>query len=461
VGEVVPAPEDCTTAADENCDGNTPPCAGITLWAKRFGDVQDDNGNDVAADGAGNVYAVGSFRGTADFGGGPVASAGLTDAYLAKYDPTGALLLARRWGDAADQIASGVAVDGAGSIYVAGSFQGTIDFGAPTAPLASAGSNDVFLAKLDTAGAPLWAKRFGDANLQGLAGKGVVVDAAGNAVIAGAFQGSIDFGAGPIASGGMDDAFLARFDASGALVWGHGFGDGSPQQARGVALGPGGRVAITGTVQGSMNFGGGHVVTSAGGHDVFVAVFDAAGACVWAKAFGDAADQDGRAVAFDAAGNVWVTGSFQGSVSFGGGALTAQGTGTNLFVATLDPTGAWVRSQRYGDGAGTGQSGRGVAVDGAGNVLVAGEFGGAMDFGAGPITSAGANDAFLAKLTPALAPLWVNRYGDGSIQSLNAVATDPSLNVLVTGPFRATMDFGVTALISAGGTDAYLAKIAP
>jgi hypothetical protein len=462
VGEVVPSPENCNTPLDEDCDGQTPPCGGNTLWAKRFGNVPDDTAGGVAADAAGNVYVAGRFQSTVDFGAGAVPSAGLTDAFLVKLDAAGNLMFAKHWGDPSDQYASAVAIDGAGAIYLAGTFQGTLDFGPPTQPLVSAGNSDVFLAKLDAAGAPLWSHRFGDAAVQNLIGKALAVDAAGNAVLAGAFQGSIDFGAGSIPSAGIDDAFLAKFDASGMLVWGYGFGDANPQQSRAVALGPGGLVAVTGTVTGSMDFGNGKTVTSAGGRDAFVAVFSPAGVCQWAKPFGDAAaDQDGRGVAFDAAGNVWVTGSFLSSIDFGGGALTAQGAGTNVFVAVLDSNGGYLHSQRYGNGLGGGQFGRAITVDAAGNAVIGGDFGGTIDFGLGPLMGAGFNDTFVAKFSPTLTPIWANRYGDQMSQSLSGLAIDPSQNVLLVGAFQSTMDFGTVSLTSAGGTDAYVAKLGP
>jgi hypothetical protein len=459
-GDVVPHPEDCATPADEDCDGKTPPCAGAALWARSFGDTGADAVDDLVTDPAGNVYVAGGFLVSADLGGGVLTSAGLTDCFLAKYGPDGAHLMSKRFGDAQDQSAQAVALDGAGNIFLGGIFQGSIDFGGAAFTLASAGNTDVFLAKLDATGAPLWAKGFGDLNQQTLHARGLAVDAAGDAVLSGSYQGSIDFGGGPLTSAGGNDVFLAKLDPSGGQLWAKSFGDGATQLSRGVALGPGGVVAITGVFQGSIDFGGGPL-TSAGGKDVFVAVFDAAGGPLWSKGYGDALDQDGLALAFDGAGDLYVTGSFMGTIGFGGTPLVAVGASTNVFLAKLGPMGAHLLSRRYGDGAPPGGNARSVAVDGLGGVALGGDFAGSIDFGGGALVSAGSTDVFVTRLDPTWSPIFAQRFGNGTLQTGNAVAVDASHDVLLGGWFGGTITFGTQLLTSAGNSDAFVAKLGP
>ena len=116
---------------------------------------------------------------------------------------------------------------------------------------------------------------------------------------------------------------------------------------------------------------------------------------LWSKRFGDASSQFARAVAVDTLGNSIVTGFFSGSVDLGGGALTSAG-GYDIYLAKLAPTGAHVWSKRFGDNSE--QAVQGVAVDGNGNVIIAGYFEGAVDFGGDNLTSAGGEDVFVAKL---------------------------------------------------------------
>jgi hypothetical protein len=155
-------------------------------------------------------------------------------------------------------------------------------------------------------------------------------------------------------------------------------------------------VAVVGAFKGVIDFGGGPM-TSAGGGDAFVAVFDAAGNHLWSKQLGDAADQAANGVTFDAAGNVLVTGAFLGSLDCGTGKLVSAGA-SDVFVLSYAPTGTCTQARRYGDADAGAQAGRGIATDASRNVYVIGDFWGTLD--AGPITSVDMLDVFLLKLSP-------------------------------------------------------------
>src|SRR6185369_14395845 len=128
---------------------------GAHVWSKRFGGTADDYGYGLAVDPSGNVALTGSFRNTADFGGGPLTSAGGTDVFLASFTPSGAHRWSRRAGGSGDDAGQAVAV--AGDLLVTGPFQGTIDFGA--GPLVAAGGGDLFVARYGAAGTLVWARR--------------------------------------------------------------------------------------------------------------------------------------------------------------------------------------------------------------------------------------------------------------------------------------------------------------
>ena len=159
-----------------------------------------------------------------------------------------------------------------------------------------------------------------------------------------------------------------------------------------------GNVRVTGSFSGAVSFGG-ETFQSKGAADGFVAKFGPDGAHLWSKSYGDG-NKDGTtaaaAAATDAAGNVLVTGSFSGAVDFGGGTL--GGIGSDVFALKLGPDGTHRWSHRHGDQ--NAQAGRGIAADAAGNVFVAGSFAGAADFGDITLTSAGNSDAFVAAYAP-------------------------------------------------------------
>jgi hypothetical protein len=453
-GEVVPQPvEDCASGEDQNCDGKAPACKGALLWAKRFGDAGDQIATGIATDAAGNVFVAGRFAGTVDFGGGPLTSAGGTDIFVVKLDASGSHLWSKRFGDGSDQGAHSLAIDGSGGVVLTGYVSGATDFGGGSLP--GGGGKDVFVAKLDASGGHVWSRRFGDANDQ--EALSIAMDEMGDVLITGRFSGTMDLGGGLLTSAGGTDIFVAKLDAGGAHVWSKRVGDANDQGGRGIAVNSAGSTLITGYAIGSSDFGGGPL-TSAGGDDAFVAQLDADGGQSWSANFGDASEQDGRSIAVAPADQVVVAGYFLGAMDFGDGPLTSAGLG-DVFVAKLDANGGPLWSKRFGDASD--QAGQSVAVDSSGGVLLTGYLAGAADFGGGPLASAGAADVFVAKLDASGAHVWSKRFGDTGSQFGTGVATDAGRNVLVTGYFASSVDFGAGPLTSAGGQDIFIAKFSP
>ena len=372
---------------------NPPPLPGKHLWSKRFGDGSNQHAKAAAVDASGNVIVAGDFWGTVDFGGGALTDAGDEDIFVAKFGPDGAHLWSKRFGDVDAQYAQSVAIDALGNVIVAGDFWGSVDFGGGA--LTYAGNGDIFVAKFGSDGAHLWSKRFGDGDYPQYA-QSVAIDASGNVIVAGYFSGTIDFGGGALTSAGYSDIFVAKFGSDGGHLWSKRFGDGASQYAFAVAVDASENVIVTGYFYDAVDFGGG-ALTSAGLKDIFVAKFDPDGAHLWSKRFGDGSDQEPTAVAVDASGNAIVTGDFWGSVDFGGGALTCAGA-DDIFVAKFGSDGAHLWSKRFGDG--NAQHANAVAVDASGSVIVTGDFNATVDFGGGALTSAGGSDIFVAKFGP-------------------------------------------------------------
>lgn len=445
LGEQVPQTENCATPEDEDCDGLAPPCKGNLLWAKRFGDSSEQQASSVVADASGNVLITGLATGVVDFGGGPLSGGNV---FVAKFDPDGNHLWSNRFGSGSG-FGLSVATDINGNVLATGYFGGTIDFGG--GPLASTGSKNMYLAKLDPTGAHLWSKRIGDANTAGLS---VALDGSGNVYVTGYFGGSLDFGGSTIQSTSSKDIFVAKLDANGNYVWGRGFGRAVGQS---VAADSSGNVLVTGSLNGTADFGGGPLV-SAGGTDVFVAKLDGNGGHLWSRRFGDSANQGALGVVVDSSDNAVITGYFSGTIDFGSGAL--QGNGEAVFLAKFDSGGSLVWGKRFGD-SGI-QTSRSVACDKAGNIAITGDFGGQIDFGGGPLQSAGGSDVFIAKLDAAGEHQWSKRFGDPTAnQEGYGVAMDSGGSVVVTGYFGGATDFGGGALMSAGMDDGFVAKFGP
>jgi hypothetical protein len=237
-------------------------------------------------------------------------------------------------------------------------------------------------------------------------------------------------------------------------LWSEGFGNANVQRGSSTTTDASGNVIVAGYFAGNANFGGG-TLTSAGAFDIFVVKFDANGNHIWSQRFGNATDQWSVAVAADASGNVIVTGYFTGTVDFGGGTLTSEG-GYDIFVAKFDMNGGHVWSDRFGDASD--DVARSVAIDPTGNIFVTGYFAGNVNFGGGLLASSGLNDICVVKFGGSGSHVWSDRFGDASDQQGMSAATDASENVIVTGHFENTVNFGGGTLSSGGGYDIFVAK---
>ncbi len=405
------------------------------VWSQRFGGLGDDGAFAGAVDGADNFIMTGSFRNTADFGGGDLTSAGLDDIFIAKFDDGGGHLWSRRFGGTGIDRCRGVATDGTGNVFVTGHFQNTVNFGG--GDLTSAGGNDIFIAKFDADGDHLWSQRFGSTGVDICVG--VATDGAGNVFVTGWFQNTVNFGGGDLTSAGDYDVVVAKYDTDGSHLWSHSFG--------GTGYDFGWALAVDGA--------GNAIVTGSG----FLAKYGSNGTPLWNHSYAVM----GFAIATDEAGNVIFTGSFYNTVNLGGEDLTSAG-GPDIFVAKYDTDGNHLWSRRFGGGGGgDDDEGLSIATDGNYNVVVAGRFGGSADFGGGIFTSVGEEDMFIAKYNASGDHLWSMTFGGAGWEKPNGLAIDGGGSVLVAGTFEGTVNFGGEDLTTAGGggyccDDIFMAK---
>jgi chitodextrinase len=323
--------------------------------------------------------------------------------------------------------------------------------------LTSSGDRDILIAKYSSSGAYLWSKRFGATGSD--VGFGIGADTSGNVLVTGQFQGTVDFGGGGLISAGGTDIFIAKYSSSGAHLWSKRFGGTGNEVGYGIAVEGNGDMAVTGYFGyfgSAVDFGGGPL-TSAGGPDIFVAKFSASGVHAWSRAMGGTGQDTGLSVGVDGGGNVVVTGYFQGAVNFGGGSLTSAG-GTDIFLMKYSAAGAHVWSKRFGGVSD--DRGTGVAVSGTGDVVVTGYFNATADFGGGAQVSTGGVDIFLAKYSGAGTHTWSKvfgtSYGYGDVS--RGVALDASGNIALTGSILGPVNFGGGALAESGSYDIFVAK---
>lgn len=313
---------------------------GDHLWSRGF--VSTASGS-VAIDAAGDVVIAGSFLNTLDLGGGPLIatppipgpfSLPAPDIFVSKWSSKGEHLWSKRFGGPAADSVQRVAVRADGTIVIAGSRGGAnLDFGG--GPLPHNGPPGVYLAALDAQGHHLWSKGFNGPDgfnspdsLFPIEAQALAVTAEGDIVLAGAFIGATDFGGGPLLAGGPleRNLFVTRFDAAGKALWTRQFaGPGGEQIIADGAWGDAGSFAFTGLFHGSLDFGGGPLLSASDEYDIFVAELDAAGNHAWSAAYGGPGLDRGNAVAFDASGGLLLAGTFTETLPLACGSLTSAG----------------------------------------------------------------------------------------------------------------------------------------
>jgi hypothetical protein len=372
-------------------------------WSKIFGGGNGDEGNSVSVDSTGNVYITGMFASsTIDFGGGALTNAGGYDIFLAKFDSNGNHLWSKSFGGSGNDWGKSVSVDSSGNVYITGGFNSTtIDFGGGALTNANNnGTSDIFLAKFDSNGNHKWSKVFGGDYHD--YGNSVSVDSSGNVYITGMFASStIDFGGGVLTNAGNNDIFLAKFDSNGNHKWSKRFGGSIDDNGNSVSVDSSGNVYITGYFQSStIDFGGGALTNGGyyGSYNIFLAKFDSNGNHKWSKRFGGSSNDFGYSVSVDSSSNVYITGYFDFTIDFGGGALTSAGY-ISIFLAKFDSNGNHLWSKRFGRS--DYDYGYSVYVDSSGNLYGTGYFSSSnIDFGGCPMSSAGNADIYLIKYAP-------------------------------------------------------------
>lgn len=327
-------------------------------------------------------------------------------------------------------------------------------------------------------------------------GQAIALDPAGNAYVTG-YTCSTDFPTlDPVqslnASGGCEDAFVAKLDAAGdALVYSTFLGGTGNDAGLGIAVDPAGGAYVAGyTCSTDFPVVNAIQATSNGDCDAFVSKLNSAGnELVYSTYLGGSDTDVAQAISADPAGNAYVTGytlsadfpttagAFQ--TTFGGGSCGAAPQEAkpcaDAFVAKLNPTGSALAYSTY-LGGGSYDAGQGIAVDGAGNAYVTG-FTTSSNFPAANALQPGcdncgfpgeagaqglSSDAFVTKLNPAGSALVYSTYLGGSgADTGTGIAVDPPGNAYVTG-YTASKDFPTLNPLqanAAGGYDAFVTKL--
>ena len=446
----------------------------ILDWARSSGGGGWDMANSVAADASGNFYVTGHFQDTVDLDPGPglflAISQAFEDAFIQKFDANGNLLWARTFGGPFSYYGNSVTVDFQGNVYLCGIFHliGDFDPGPGLANLASFGSADVFVLKLDPWGNYLWARSFGGTDYD--IGHEITTDQSGNVYVSGFFKNTVDFDPGPgihqLTSNGLNDIFVEKLDSQGNFVWARTIGSSGFEEGRSIAVDSDENVYVTGFFQDTVDFdpGPGIQNRSALNNDGFVLKLDSAGMFAWVNTIAGGGFDFGEDMATDDSNFVYLTGVFENTVDFDPGPGTTNLISNGLFdvfAQKLTAAGdlVWARSM----GGPLIDYGRAISVDSAGAVYLTGNFLDTADFDPGPgvteIHSEGFEDVFIQKLNLSGDLEWVKNFGGIKGDFGHAIATNDLGEVFVGGRYGNVVDFdpnqGTLLLTSNGSWDAF------
>jgi hypothetical protein len=383
-------------------------------WVRQIGTSAQENASGAAVDSQGNPVVVYSRQVS-------IGAPGV-DFFATKYNPQGVSQWTRQVGTTENDTARGVAADSAGSVFITGTTQGSL--GGPFQ-----GGVDGFLTKIAGDGTVTWSRQIGGSGVD--FAFGVCTDHSGNAMIVGDTDGVVTG-----SNLGGQDAWIAKYSASGNQIWVRQFGTNQAESAVAAASDSSGNTYVTGSTLGAL--GGSNV----GVDDIFLVKFDSDGNRIWSRQLGSAAVDAGKSVAVDSSGNVYVAGETYGALP--GNASSGD---VDMFATKYDSAGnrLWIKQW----GTASGEECGGIAIDSAGGILVAGDSEGNL----GP-TQVGARDAFVTRLSSTGDLLGTQQFGTTDRDYANGIATDSAGNVYIGGTTEGS--FGAP---NAGGMDVYLAKL--
>jgi hypothetical protein len=224
--------------------------------------------------------------------------------------------------------------------------------------------------------------------------------------------------------------------------------------ATGIVNDAAGNSYVSGSFDGTATFGDKRV-QSAGNYDIYLAKLEPQGKVAWVIRAGGSQADEAYDLTIDPAGNLYVTGYFMGTADFGGQQLESVGD-RDYFLAKYDTSGklVWVEP-----GGGSGEEfGKAVATDGKGNIFVTGIYNQSSTFHKLTMKSRGQSDIFLADYGLDGSLKWIKSIGGSQKDEATALAADAAGNVYMTGFFSGAVDFGKTQLTSYGQDDIFVAK---
>jgi hypothetical protein len=391
--------------------------SGQLIWLRHIGGNGSIHVRDIATDAQDNFYITGSFLDTADFDATSnnvdlISTNAQGDIFVAKYDNWGNFIWAKGIGGLGIDYASSIVVDQDSNVFIAGSFEGVVDFdpGFTTHQISGNSVQDAFILKLDRAGNFKTVYSCGDIGVDFCTD--LKIDNQGNLLVSGSFEFQVDFNStnsnDTLSSSGSSDAFILKVDSNLSVIWVKKVGGTMSDEIFALEIDDIGNIYLAGAFEGSCDFNPGTGISQlvADSMDGFVLKLSPLGNYMWVNKIGGSGDDRVLDIATDHQHKVYVTGNFRDTVDFDPDTsstlnLVAQGN-YDHYVYQLDTLGSlfWVQ-QFTGNIISTANR---IYVDQQDNVYTVGSFEGTVDFdpslGANNRLAIGQSDAFIQKHAP-------------------------------------------------------------
>ena len=379
---------------------------GNLIWAKTFGGAGGDYGNEVVTDSLGNVFIGGSFlSNTINFGTYTLTNAATNntaDLFLVKLNSNGDVLWAKSAGGNARDVIIGMEVDSVGNSYITGSYiSSSITFGSTTLTNSN-GNEEVFIAKYDYNGNPLWAKSGNGSGSDW--GNGISIDGLGNCYATGSFSATaVTFSGNTLTNSNTDgssDIYVVKYNSSGNIVWAKKYGGSGEDVGLEIDISRDGKSYLTGSYQSSSLVFGTTTLnnTSTSYEDIFTAKLDQSGNPVWAKSGNGNRSDNVYDIALDEFENAFVTGSFSShTINFGDSSLTnfSVNDTADIFIVKYDKDGNLIWAAKAGGN--NSDIGLSIAVYNSESYFLGGTYKtNNLTFGSTTLSNSGSFDVFIA-----------------------------------------------------------------
>ena len=290
---------------------------GNVTWAKSMGGRLDDKANCITADNAGNICVTGCFGSPYMMQGNDtiknMADLGMYDVFTTKLSPSGSTLWTKTAIGHNDDYGYGITTDKDNNIYITGgSSSAELDFNG--IKFANSGREKMYIAKYSPEGNLLFAQSVGGSN--NAEGTSITTDAEGNVLLTGKFSStSITLDATTLINAGAFDVYIAKYNSAGTLLWATSAGGTEDDRGNCIITDASGNVYITGWYASrKITFGQTYLDNpgTKGTTHMFVAKYSPDGMPLWSESASGKSDDWGNGIALDQAGNIYITGGFDG-----------------------------------------------------------------------------------------------------------------------------------------------------